>query len=106
MKLKELPSSWTAALSRLLDSTHPNVRIRTAELIRSRALPGFDGQLERIASDGAAPDPLRATALDALVVQTSKADKRSVCVSYIAPEPQIRRDPAPDRGPHHWAIHS
>src|SRR3954452_621910 len=41
MKLKELPSSWTAALSRLLDSTNPNVRIRTGELIRSRSLPGF-----------------------------------------------------------------
>ena len=45
-KLKELPSSWKAPLSKLLDSPHANVRMRTVELIRSRDVPGFEQQID------------------------------------------------------------
>ena len=54
-RLKELPASWTSALSKLLDSPRANVRTRTVELIRSRAVPGFNEQLQAIAADPKRP---------------------------------------------------
>jgi putative membrane-bound dehydrogenase-like protein len=68
-KLKDLPSSWHAPLSKLLDSQHGNVRMRTLELIRSRNAPGFEQQIDQIANDSKAPDQLRATALEVSVAR-------------------------------------
>ena len=55
-KLKVLPSSWNPSLSKLLDSPHANVRMRAIELIRSRAVPGFEQQIEKIANDSNVSD--------------------------------------------------
>ena len=61
--VKELPAVWTRPIGALLASPSPNVRMRAVELVRSRAVPGYDEQLDRIAADAKAPDQLRATAL-------------------------------------------
>jgi putative heme-binding domain-containing protein len=67
IRLKDLPEPWSRSLATLLDSPRPNVRTRTVELIRSRGIPGFDAQLQKIAADPGATDALRATALEVLV---------------------------------------
>ncbi len=68
-KLKALPASWNPSLAKLLDSPHANLRVRTIELIRSRAVPGFDQQIEKITNDSSASDQLRATALEFAVAR-------------------------------------
>jgi putative membrane-bound dehydrogenase-like protein len=68
-KLKVLPSSWNPSLSKLLDSPHANVRMRAIELIRSRAVPGFEQQIEKIANDSNVSDQLRATALEVAIAR-------------------------------------
>lgn len=74
-KLKELPASWTEALAKLLDSPRDDIRTRTVELIRSRALPGFDKKLQTMATDARTPDQLRATALEILSARNPKLSK-------------------------------
>ncbi|MGH9718994.1 MAG: PVC-type heme-binding CxxCH protein [Bryobacteraceae bacterium] len=70
--LKEMPESWSKPLAALLDSSTTNVRLRAVDLIRSRAFPGFNQQLERIAVDAKAPDPLRAATLAVIVARNPK----------------------------------
>jgi len=43
------------------------------DLIRSRAFPGFDQQLERVANDPKSADQLRASALGVIVSRNPKA---------------------------------
>lgn len=88
IRLKELPASWTQALSKLIDSPRPNVRTRTVELIRSRAVPGFNEQLQAIASDSQTPDQLRANVLDILVARRSNltSDQYRFLTSRLSPQ--------------------
>ncbi|HWB98280.1 MAG TPA: PVC-type heme-binding CxxCH protein [Bryobacteraceae bacterium] len=67
--IREFPDLWVAQVGKLLDSPHPDVRLRAVELVRERNLPVPDEPLARIADDGSAPDRLRATALGVLVVR-------------------------------------
>ena len=69
IRLKDLPAAWTRSLAQLIESPRGNVRSRTLELIRSRALPGFDEHLRKIVSDSSSADHLKATALDILVAR-------------------------------------
>jgi putative heme-binding domain-containing protein len=88
IRLKELPASWTSALSKLIDSPRANVRTRTVELIRSRAIPGFNEQLQAIASDPKTPDQLRVTVLDILVARRSNltSDQYAFLTSRLSPQ--------------------
>jgi putative membrane-bound dehydrogenase-like protein len=88
IRLKDLPASWTRSLAQLIDSPLPNVRTRTVELIRSRGVPGFEEQLQRIAADQQAPDQLRATALDVLVARNPRltAGQYSFLTSRLSPQ--------------------
>jgi putative membrane-bound dehydrogenase-like protein len=88
IRLKELPASWTTALSKLIDSPRANVRTRTVELIRSRAIPGFHEQLQAIASDPKTPDQLRIAVLDILVARRSilTSDQYAFLTSRLSPQ--------------------
>ena len=88
IRLKELPASWTSALSKLIDSPRANVRTRTVELIRSRAIPGFNEQLQAIAADPKTPDQLRVTVLDILVARRSNltSDQYAFLTSRLSPQ--------------------
>ena len=72
----------------LIDSPRANVRTRTVELIRSRAVPGFNEQLQTIASDPKTPDQLRVTALDILVARRSNltSDQYAFLTSRLSPQ--------------------
>ncbi|HUQ94224.1 MAG TPA: PVC-type heme-binding CxxCH protein [Bryobacteraceae bacterium] len=70
--LKELPAQWETPISLLLDRPGANVRLRTVDLIRSRAFPGFDQQIESIANDSKSSAQLRASALGILVSRNPK----------------------------------
>jgi len=70
--LKQMPSSWTPAITKLLESSSTAVRLRTVDLIRVRAFPGFQEHLDRIAADVKTPDSLRAAAMAALVARNPK----------------------------------
>jgi putative membrane-bound dehydrogenase-like protein len=65
--LKQLPELWIQRLGELLDRPDARVRRRAVALIRSRALPGLDDKLERIAAETLAPADLRVAALGALI---------------------------------------
>ena len=65
---KQFPDPWKMPLSALLRGPSPAVRMRTVELIRARALPGFEDELQSISRDTTAPDQLRASALGVLVM--------------------------------------
>lgn len=69
IRLKELPPSWAGPLAGLLSNPNQSVRLGTVDLIRSRALSGFDAELERIAADVKEQDQLRAAALDVLIAR-------------------------------------
>jgi putative membrane-bound dehydrogenase-like protein len=88
IRVKELPAAWTASLARLIDSPMLNVRTRTVELIRSRSVPGFENQLQKIAGDSGVPDTLRAAALDVLVTRRHQlsADQYAFLTSRLSPQ--------------------
>jgi hypothetical protein len=60
--------------------------MRTVELIRSRALPGFDERLQAISRDAESPDPLRASAVGVLVARDPhlSRDQYAFLVSRLA----------------------
>src|SRR5205085_11449784 len=58
---KQFPDTWKKPLAGLLRGPMAAVQMRTVELIRARAISGFDGQLQSLSRDAAAPDQLRAS---------------------------------------------
>ena len=70
--LKEFPPAWIERIRVLLDSRDPGIRLRAVELARARSLPGLDEPLARIANDTSSPEPLRASALAAVVAKNPK----------------------------------
>jgi len=61
--------------------------MRTVELIRARALTGFDDQLQALSRDAAAPDQLRASALGVLVMGNPRLarDQFAFLLSRLTP---------------------
>ena len=104
VRLKEFPGILEAIAGCLADSPRLNVRIGTLELIGSRGLPGFDGQLERISSDAGLPTRscLRA-GCDHREKSTLTNDQFAF---LLAPEVPIRCGLAADLGAHSRTIDS
>src|SRR5262245_20519039 len=66
-RAREVPASWLAVVGKLLDSPSAAIRLRATELMRARALPGFEEQIQRLANGDSSPDAIRAAALGLLV---------------------------------------
>jgi putative membrane-bound dehydrogenase-like protein len=66
-RAREVPASWLAVVGKLLDSPSAAVRLRATELMRARALPGYEEQIQRLANEKSSPDAIRAAALGVLV---------------------------------------
>ncbi|MCC6537844.1 MAG: HEAT repeat domain-containing protein, partial [Bryobacterales bacterium] len=69
---KEFPSDWQSGLERLLAHTDADVRVRTIQLIRARAVPGLEAPLRRLAESAAQSDDVRIAALSALGGRTPR----------------------------------
>jgi putative membrane-bound dehydrogenase-like protein len=84
---KQFPDAWKEPMARLLRSPSPAVQMRTVELIRARALDGFDDQLQGLSRDAAAPDQLRASALGVLVMGNPRLarDQFAFLLSRLTP---------------------
>ncbi|HJY87480.1 MAG TPA: hypothetical protein VKE24_11645, partial [Candidatus Acidoferrales bacterium] len=84
---KQFPDAWKEPLAGLLRRPSPAVQMRTVELIRARALTGFDDQLQALSRDAAAPDQLRASALGVLVMGNPRLarDQFAFLLSRLTP---------------------
>jgi putative heme-binding domain-containing protein len=67
--LQQFPAAWVKPIGVLLTGASPAVKMRTVELVRSRALPGFDEDLQAISRDEQSSAELRASALGVLVAR-------------------------------------
>jgi putative membrane-bound dehydrogenase-like protein len=85
--VKEMPAIWVDQIGKLLDSPHPDVRLRAVELVRARNVPVPDEPLSRIANDAAAPGRLRAAALGVLVARNPRLSDAQFAflVSHLDP---------------------
>jgi putative membrane-bound dehydrogenase-like protein len=70
--VKQFPDLWKEPLTELLRGPSPAVRMRAVELIRARALSGFEDQLQALSRDAAAQDQLRALAMSVLVMSNPR----------------------------------
>jgi putative heme-binding domain-containing protein len=84
---KQFPDAWKEPLARPLRRPSPGVQMRTVELIRARALTGFDDQVQALSRDTAAPDQMRASALGVLVMGNPRLarDQFAFLLSRLTP---------------------
>src|SRR5262249_52333629 len=86
--VRQFPELWKEPLAGLLSGPNSAVRMRVVELIRARALSGFEGQLQSLSRDTAAQDQLRALAMSVLVMSNPRLapDQFSFLRSRLGPE--------------------
>src|SRR5262249_53232604 len=86
--VRQFPELWKEPLAGLLSGPNSAVRMRVVELIRARALSGFEDQLQSLSRDTAAQDQLRALAMSVLVMSNPRLapDQFSFLRSRLGPE--------------------